>query len=402
MAIYARLAGSRDVAGLLNSVVCNCDPLNGYLLIWNEDVQAFVVSPPPSSLNAVNNTNTYGGTHTITVNAGISNNTLNFKNLVAGSGIFLSQTNQSVLISSNITAERLSVPENYRITIDNDGNSGDAKFEVWTALSSPGSPTIIQIIPPQLPQTVQYVYSGNDTTGYFQTVNGFDFVADGFTDGQFIFVNNAGDQTGEWFIDNVYNTTVGPNFYSRIQLTELFTGSYGFNMGGPKLDVEFVTAELNIPAPDSGLLAPYNPLLPYKLEAYSIDFGPFGYGLTTGMIIQISGSKNGYLDGSYTVETVIPRGPGVTDYSTLIFSPNTPLPAYGIVKDNDLFSPELTLTIQTYEADTGFYVKKDGTVRGKEFFISLPPSQPDSAVSKHYVDTVSTHKVNAYFMSFFS
>lgn len=402
MAIYARRSGSQDVAGLLNNVICDCDPLDGYLLVWKEDTQAFVVSPPPSSLNVVNNTQTYGGNNAVTVDAGITHNTLNFKELISGSGIFLTQDSESITISSDITAERLSVPESYRITIDNNGDSTDAKFEVWTALSTPGSPVVISIIPPQLPQIVQYIYSGNDGGfGYFETINGFDFVADGFSGGQFMFVNNAGDQTGEWFINDVYNTTIGADFFSRIELTEQFTGAFGFNMGGPKLDVEFVTAELNIPDPDASLPSPYNPLLPYKLEAYSIDFGPSGYNFQPGMIIEIAGSENGYLDGNYTIEQVVAKGPGQADYSTLIFSPNTPLPAYGIVRDENKFSPQLSLTVRTYEASTGFYVRKDGTVRAKEVFISNPPTQPDSAVTKNYVDSVSTHKVSAYFMSFF-
>lgn len=402
MAIYARRSGSQNVAGLLSNVICDCSPLDGYLLIWNEKVQAFVVSAPPTTLSPINSAKTLGGSNVYTINAGVSSNTLNFKQIIGGSGIFLNQTSDSLIISSDIAADRLSVPENYRITIDNDGDSGDAKFEIWTALNAPGSPTVIPIIPPQLPQIVQNVFTGNDAPfGYFETVNGFDFLADGFAGGQFMFVNNAGAQSGEWFINDVFNTTVGPDVFSRIELTNQFTGPAGLNMGGPKLDVEFVVAELYIPEPDPLLPAPYNPNIPYKLQSYSIDFGPLGYGLNPGMIIEISGSLNGYVDGNYTIEQVIPRGPGQADYSTLIFSPNTPLPTYGIVKDENNFSPQLTLTIRTYEASTGFYVKKDGTVRSKEVFLTNPPSGPDSAVRKDYVDSVSTHKVNAYFMSFF-
>jgi hypothetical protein len=402
MAIYARRSGTIETAGLLTNVVVDAPPQDGWLLVWNDAHQAFVLQPPPNGLNYVNSTVTFGGANVHTIDAGITGNTLHFKQIVAGSGIAITSNAESLTINTNLAADRLSVSDNYRIVIDNDANSSDAKFEIWTITSTPGYPLAINIIPPTNPITVQYLYSANESSkGIFKTINGYNFVAAGFAAGMMINVEHAGDQTGQWVIEDVFNRTVGSDVESVIQLTVPFTGAYGFNLGGPKTNTKITTVDLVVPPADPMLPNPYSPTLPYKLQSFSLDFGPAGLNFTPGLIVTITGSKDGIIDGNYTVQEATPKGPTAFDYSTLLFTPNFPLAMTGFVLDANPISPQLTIAAQLQETPTGFYVKEDGSLRTKAAYIDNQPLTPDSATRKDYVDANSVSLAKAYFMSFF-
>lgn len=376
MAIFASKSGSVSLSGLLSNVVTAGAPNDGDLLIWSDALQAFEVTASSDTSVAVTNITTFGGANVYTLAGQVAGGTLTFKEVRAGTGIALSQTSEILTITNDQPADMLSVTGNYRITIDNDNTTSDARFDVYTSKSSVSNPTTITFTPTVSPPlTVNDIYSGIATNrGYFETQDGTDLVSAGFAAGQFLEVENGGSQTGSWQILSVTTSGSGP-VISRITLVENFTGSYANNLGGPKQSVKFTQVEINATSTTS-------------IRAVTDDFGVAGHDLSADMNIVLSGSKDGTFDGTYVVESVTSKGAGDFDYSTITFTAGNPLPSTGhIIPDNETV-PALQFDIQVYEESTGFYVVEDGTMHAVSASVDNAPTADAHLTRKDYVDAL--------------
>lgn len=406
MAIFARRSGSINLQGLLEQIRVDSVPNDGDILVWHEESQSFIIARP-EKISGITEVDTFGGANVHTVQGKVVVDKLWFKEIKEGSGITITSDDQSLTITNSLSADTLSVAGSYELTIDNDADTTDARFEVFTAAVSVASPKFIDFLPTVNPLTVQNVFTENVSgQGVFKTVNGFSFTGAGFSPGQFLLVENAGDQSGRWTIDEVSTVVEGGDTISRIVLVQEFTGTAALNLGGPKIDVKFTQLDLNVPPPDVSLPSPYDPLKLYKMESVTHDFGPSGQNLLPGMIVHVSGSKDGIVDGAYVVASVVSKGPNPEDYSQVLFKPNSPIPAEGEgpVIPADTISPELRFSIEFFEGSTGFWVREDGLTHAPRFKADDTPTDSDDLTTKQYVDdNVSNARIKAaelYFIAF--
>jgi len=360
MAIFARRVGSLDLAGILKSVHCDSPPVDGDLLVWDDDVAAFVVKTPNTSPSGVTDTATFGGANAHTVDAGIAFNVHNFKEIVPGAGIELVSTPTSLTISSNLAADTLSVSGDYVITIDNDADDSNAKFEIRTVIASGASPLVATSTTP-----VNQIIFNNAFTGQ---VGGFgfietttqDFDALGYEPGMFVTLAQAGPQVGNFVIGSITNVAG----VSRIIFTVPYTGSAAIGLGGPYNNITLSSAPLKTNSST-------------ELESYDTDFDAAGF--ASGQVMRIVDSD--VLDGIYEIASVAGN--------IIEVSPGTPFPIIGYVRV-DSPALQITTTVEEYETGTGFVVHKDGVVEATQVTLAQEPTIDSDAATKKYVDDTLT------------
>ena len=378
----------------------------GSTLIWDPDMRRFIPYTLPATA-ITNIVNVGPGDVSLIRDTTItpSNKIVNVRELKAGTGITLTMpTNDYILISGNYRADQLSVPGNYRITIDNDGNEPNSKFEIFTA-SQPLVVPIAYTPTPVTPITVTGLMTASvGGHGQFISKNGVDFFGLGVRPGQYIKVTGTNEQDGQWQVLDVTLTVVGADTFSTIILVQNFTGAAGFDLGGPQPTTTFEFADLYVPIADPSLPAPYNPTGLYKLQSVSLDFGPLGLNLLPGMILKIREAQSlnpgtTAYDGNYTIASVTPRGTMPGGLSTLLFTSGSPIPGQpGMVFEPDPNNPSITLYVDATEEPTGFSVTKTGDIiatkglftrsvySGNSGFGDIIPVANNELTRKDYVD----------------
>jgi len=389
--------------------------MNNSTLVYNYDKRKFVLKTVDDTLPVITGAINLGGANAIGLYSDKNSDILEFKQLIAGSGIQLVDSPNSITINSNISSGTLSVPGSYSIVIDNDNNTTNAKFEIFTVRSTTTSPTIItqNNLPPVISNKL---YTGNiNNFGYFQSQD-IDFVSYGFKSGMTIVVSGTANQNNYWTIQDV-ETVVGLNgqpTISTIIITIPFTGQYGFNLGGPQLPTTISEYDFVI-LPENNIQG-YDPTKLYILQSFNNDFGPMGLNITAGMVLHLQGSASSSLpsnDGYYTVQSVIQKSN--TILSSILFSSDNPFPGIGgpVLSENS--SIPVTLTISTSEQSTGFSVDESGNVTattiitndqismGENTKGSLLPQNYNDLVRKDYVDNLLSPikgKPKQYYMAF--
>jgi len=407
MVIFAQRSGSINLQGLLNQVRVDEVPTDGDILLWHEDSQSFIVRTP-EKISGISDVETHGGANAISAVDKIVNDTIHFKEFISGSGINIETDDERIIINNTLSADRLSVPDSYEITIDNDASSSDARFEIKTAAVAVATPKVITFYPTVLPALVQNVYTAIESgSGTFSTINGYSFTSSGFVPGQFIFVENTHAQEGGWTVENVETYVDGGSgdTISKITVVEEFLGLAATDLGGPKLDISIIQLDLRVIEPDAGAVAPYDPLLSYEIESVTQNFGPGGHNLLPGMIVHISGSKDEIIDGAYVVDSVVAKGAGLFDYSRVKFKHTTPIESAGFVLPENTLVPALVMNVDNFEGTTDFWVREDGVVHARYLEVENEPVAPLDVANKDYVDNnaakARTRESELYFIAFF-
>lgn len=375
MAIFARRAGSLDLAGILKSVHCDSPPIDGDLLVWDDSVAAFVVKTPNTSPSGVTDTATYGGANAHTVDAGIAFNVHNFKEIVPGAGIDIVSTPTSLTISSNLAADTLSVAGDYVITIDNDADDPNAKFEIRTVIATGSSPLTAISTTPANQIIFNSAFTGQVGGFGFIETSTQDFVALGYEPGMFVTLSQAGPQVGNFIIGSITNIAG----VSRIIFTVPYTGSAAIGLGGPYNNVTLSSSPIKTNSST-------------ELESYDTDFDVAGF--ATGQVMRIVDSD--VLDGIYEIVSVAGN--------IIEVSPGTPFPVIGYAKVDSL-ALQITFTVEEYETGTGFVVYKDGVVEATQITLAQEPIVDSDAATKKYVDDTLAFSQSAlsekYFFAFF-
>lgn len=377
MAIYGKRLGTNNIAGLLSNVAVNPNAQTGDLLIWHDDLQQFVLETPKQS--NISSTSTYGGLGVNTVNGGIVNGDLRFKEIVAGSNILIDQTTSALQISA-VTTNALSVDGDMRLTIDNDNNNPQARLELYSAFSTVDNPVTIDYSPAATIINA-VIYTGNHgTRGYFESKNAIDFVASGFVTGMWLNVEGLEYQSGDYEIDEVITWTDGTDTYSRIYTTVKFVGPAGYGLGGPYPNVQLLALTL------------YSDKTTNSLKTTT---GMFDQMFESGMILNIDNSE--FIDGTYTIDSVTPN--------EIVFVSTTQIPRTGTVIAPSLSSPNVTIDVQYFESSTGVWFDKQGVGHVNTLEIENAPTADNHATNKEYVDEYvkenSSSISQSYFMSFF-
>lgn len=382
-------------------------PNNG-TLVYDGALQAFTIKDNNSALPAILGAGNVRGDGVFYRKDG---DTLLFREIQAGAGISLTAVDDVLTIRSTLSSDRLSVPGSYRITIDNDNNTvEEARFELWTARSTEEAPVIIAAQSP-VPCEVTGIHTGNDGTGYLMTAD-FDFVAYGFRTGQWISVSGTTDQDGYWQIATVENLFDGPTRHSYIRFTEPFTDAAAFNLGGPQYPTILSIADFAIRPPDVFASPPYDASKSYVMESSTHDFGPLGWDLRPGMIVQLRGCQkvNGQSnDGNYTIASVMARDNG---RSAITVTADQPFAHWGPEFEANPYAGNIRLIVRDRETPTGFYVTEKGDVAmssgaavgriksGPNIPNSLPPIDANDLVRKDYVDARINRQSDAALMMF--
>lgn len=403
MAIFASKAGSIDLNGLLNRVRLDNEPNDGDYIIWDDKSQSFVVKKPVKG-PGISKIVSHGGSNVNTVANKIVEDTIYFKEIIAGSGVSISQTDTSITLNNTLSANTLSSDSSYSITIDNGSTNPRSKFEIRTALT-PTNGLEIDFVPSTGVYNIPNVYSGVELgKSYFQTRHGTSFNDIGFKKGQFTKVEFAGRQSGEFTVENVETNFVpGIGNVSTLWLVEQFTGDQLYDLGGPKTNVRFSQSEIRV-SPPRTLSNLHDPSLSYELVSSNADFGPNGLNLRSGMTIHLENTLNEMFDGSYVIDNVVSRGPNFLDYSKIHVGYQTPFNNYGIIESKNN-SEHPKLKVNHYVGSTGFSVEKTGMVNATNVKLSEPPMSDNEATRKDYVDNavnqVIKKDVEMYFFSFF-
>lgn len=221
MAIFAQRTAFRSSAFIPDIKITGPSPANKDILIWSSSEQAFVngdiscILPPGS-------TGTGTGTIVDGLNIGAgaqvfdklssTNSIMDFRTITGNDGITVIQDGAVVgeinITNDIITNAEISVPNSFKLVIDNDNTtSSSAKFEIFSNFSV-GSITLVptSFIAPALDIEViadpLFVINGQ-----FKTTSG-DFIASGFEVGMCLLVSGTGEQDGVWIIDTVTIDTI--------------------------------------------------------------------------------------------------------------------------------------------------------------------------------------------------
>jgi len=417
MTIFAQQSAIRFSSQPIDLSIAGPIP-DASILVFDATKGAFVIKDGASGQPYITGATNLGATNAIGVFSNKNVNLLEFKELIAGNGVNITDSSSSLTFTVNNEAGILSVPEDYTITIDNDNSGTTAKFEVLTAVSTGGSPIIVTptVV---VPVTATTLTTGNDITlnkGFYRTTNGIDFIANGFLAGMYIDVLGTDEQDGQFQIDSIVNTVVGTDNLSTIFITTLFTGTAAFDLGGPQPSTVFTQHDLFVPDPDPALPPPYLPASTYKISSFSLDFGPSGLNFVQGMILKITGTEGAAWDGNFTINSVTAKGTGPFDLSVILFEPTSPvIGPLGIIKDPTPTMPSIVLTIADFTTSTGFFVLKDGSITattgsflgqatmGTSTKDSLIPVNNNDLVRKDFIDSlaITGSKAVRYFFSFF-
>ncbi|MFA5490844.1 MAG: hypothetical protein WC284_16815 [Candidimonas sp.] len=340
MAIFANTVGDNTYKQSL-PLRLNKEIINGSILVYDGNEKVFVDKLPDGSSGGINGGRNKGGNNVPKIYAGRDGNTMEFRSIQAGSGIVIDETSDLLVISSDVNAGSLSVAGSYRIVIDNNDDEPEAKFEIYTVRSYGESAIVLN--QPTLIQTIldSYTTNGIYDRGEIQIHNG-DFYNLGYRPGMWISFIDGGNQSGFWQIEQVVKTMQNGIVISSLVLTELFSGEYALNLGGPK--------------PNSQLIVHDWVVRNNVIYSHSIDF--YQLGIRDGMRLTLT---NGNKNGQYVIESVSERVDDFTQ-SAMILSQTTPI-------DDGFISYDTTMSIDPFETSTGFYVSKNGHVSANSMSI---------------------------------
>lgn len=395
MAIYAQPANN-----ILNYTQISSNLENGQTLVYDVSQGQFVNKKITVDLTgAVTSARNIGLENAIGIfNNKTHNGTLEFNNILAGPGITIDlDNNNNIVFTVDTTAATISVSENYSIIIDNDGNNPNAQFEIKTVTNT--SATSIPINSIGL-VSANGLFTGNVSgRGFIQSTT-IDFTTYGFLPEMVIGIEDTPDQDGVYIIDEVVTTITSAGFISTLYFIDEFTGNEAFNLGGPKLPTLIKHGTAWIPDNNNQYGIGYSGDRLYSLQFWGVDFGPNGYDLQPGMIINVVGSELGIIDGTYLISQVIPQGPDpAIRWGGLIFDPSTPLPAGlepGLVFDNDLCDNQMKIILNRYLRPTGFGVNTYGEVTATKIYVDTEPTALNELTNKEYVDNTITSAISNF------
>lgn len=300
MAIHAQRTAFRSSAQFPDFLVTSpLDP--GDVLIYDSKVKAFVnksqscLTGVPCTCPSGGGGGGGGGTLTGGTNLGSGTaevfkdvliNDLQFRTISGGPGITVDQDGfaaDTITIVNNVIYEAcISVPDSFKLELDNDGNTtSSAKFEIFSFRS--GSSTTLTPINATFPTFDIQVVTDVTFTNPGQFISqSFDFDALGFEAGMCLYVEGTDEQDGIWEIASI-DTTNFPN--DTITITVPFPDATDAGLQGS------VTME--------GLF--FKVLTNQSFQAFGTNWSSLGF--ASGQTIDITGTTNGN-DGSYTINTV--------------------------------------------------------------------------------------------------
>lgn len=396
MAIFATNANSNTSLIILSQNISEND-----VLVFDQTTGNFTNKKlTPAITGAVVSARNIGGTNAIGV---FENKTpsgiLQFNNLLEGAGIHLfKDNNNNIIISRDDSDLDVSVPEDYNIIIDNDGDNPNAVFEIKTVIPTSTIVIPINVLPPFTFNNLYTLVTSGKAT--IQDISNVDFSAIGYQSEMIISVEGTTDQDGYYSIEDVVTVSASGMFSSSIIMKEAFIGSALSTLGGPKPPITIKQGSIWVPDNDGSLSSAYSNTRLYSLQFWGVDLGTGGYNLQPDMIITITGTESGIVDGTYRIKEVIPGGnnPSVK-WDSLIFDPSTPLPEFlepGIVFDSNLFSNQIKITVNQFVAPTGFTVNALGEVTGTKFTCSALPITDSELANKFYVDDAIESEISAF------
>ncbi|MEM4260722.1 MAG: hypothetical protein QXG00_05790 [Candidatus Woesearchaeota archaeon] len=390
MAIFATKNFSSNPPFILDS------PEEGDLLIYDEKNKVFINKKINyNNYNFVSSAKNIQGPNSKNIfKEKTHDGTLIFKGLQAGPGISIQENTNNLIITAINSADVIISEDDYTIIIDADGNNSSASFFLKTVVPASTITIPINVLPPL---TVYDLYTGNTTTNGYIESSSVNFFSYGFQKNMLISLEGSPDQDGIYLIDNV---TVSGSI-SKITFVGQFSGPASFNLGGPKLPTTIKQASLWIPDNDGSLGSGYDNSLLYSVQAWGVNFGVGGYNLEEDMIINITGTENGIIDGTYRIKKVFVSGNNpILQWSSIIFHESTPLPVGlvpGVIFDNNLIANELVFTVDTHVKNTGFSVNKEGIVNATSVIVSAPTTLNNQLARKDYVDAQINLKINEFY-----
>jgi len=340
MAIYAQKTAFRSTANFPDFKVTG--PINsGDFLIYSVIEKAFINRTTTEVANLLSITGGGGGSGIINNAAnlgtgfglfsGVNVDTLEFKSLIDGQGISINANVDSIELSNDIiTSSEISVPDSFKIVIDNDNTTtNSAKLELYTNTN----PANITLVPktfnsPNLDITIitdpSFVNPGQIISATA------DFISLGFVPGMCLKISGTTEQDGIWEIASI-TTTNNPN------------------------DTITITVPFTDPT-DAGLQPPT------ILEALFFNFtnnqtlvltgrNLVNDGFSAGQTIILAGTTSN--DGTYTIATVI------NDTITIAET----FPAIGCDVGN------INISVPSIITTTGFWVDEQGNIFGNSLTI---------------------------------
>ncbi len=341
MAIHAQKTAFRSTAQFPDFKVTS--PVNsGDFLIFDPALRAFI-NKPASSVASIIGVGTGGGGGLVNsasnVGTGsevfklLNGDDLEFRTLIAGSGIDIAQGTDEIEISSNILSTAcLSVPDSFKIVIDDDCDTvSSARFNIFTN-TNPASVTLSPVATfnaPNLDITVVTDPGGTDPGKFISATA--DFTALGFVAGMCLRATGTDEQDGVWKIASVSTTT---NTNDTITITIHFPNDTD-DGAQPATTLEGMFFEV------TGA---------QTLVMFGRDLVADGF--VSGQTIDITGTTDN--DGSFTIDTV------VTDTITILE-----------VFPGTIGCDVGTITVEVPKAviSTGFWVNELGEVKANKLTV---------------------------------
>lgn len=390
MAIFATPIGK-----LSSAIVVPSDTLDGALLVYDADHGVFVATNQPTSPPvAISDVVTLGLPAGVSLVSSQGSGTLHLKSIVAGPGISITDSTDSVIISRVLDTPAVSNGD-YIVVIDADGDDPGSRFVLRRGVASASSTWTPA---PPASFVVDGVWIANDSVsghGYFETRDGFDFTTAGLSDIDIVRVTGTQVEDGDRFVVGV-STVTGTPIVSRLEFEQTWPVA---NPGGPRdgivVEPAPVYAEATTPS------AEHDPARLYVLRVYGADFGPGGLGWSPGSLVKITGSEGGVIDGTYRiwqVEAPDQLRPHPSKWAALILDPGTPLPASVVPGSvhSDPSSGPLTLTLVGTDVSTGFSVDDTGAVTARKVTVTdRTPTAPGDLASKEYVDNAIANGIGS-------
>lgn len=305
MSIYAQRTSFRSSAQFPDFKVTR-QLLPGQILVYDEKLRAFVNKPSSSITGSSGGGGGGGGgglTSATNIGSGaevfesINVDELQFRTLVAGNGIDITEGAEEITISSDIVDDScIRAPDDFKIVIDSDNDTEcDAKFEIYT--NKYVAQTILTPVTYSAgPSDVEVVSDpGGTDPGQF-VVDGVDFAMLGFEAGMCLRVTGTDEQDGVWEIASIDSTN---STNDTLTITIHFTDDT--DNGIQPAGVTFEAVYFKI-------------LTPMSFTSVGAAFDTQGF--TAGQTIEISGTPSGATGTAFaeyvTGETIIIDGTTVT------------------------------------------------------------------------------------------
>ncbi len=367
---------------------------DGHVLVFDENKGIFINKYIlPQNLNFITSARNLVSNNSFNIFKGVdSERNLLFRTIIPGYGIGIQETNDNLIISVNSSNSVFSSTEDLELIINSEGLNPGSKLSLNKVV--PVS-SIIKNINVLAPVTINDLYTGINSSGKsFIKSSSFQFHLYGFVSDMLISIENSPDQDGIYLIESVIANSSG----STIIFKNSYQGQALLNLGGPKYPTTIKQASVWIPDNDGSLGPNYSNDLLYSVQFWNLDLSD----LIPGMIIQISGSENGIIDGNYRIEQIFVSGTNtIINWPGIIFHPSTPLPesiTQGVVFDEDLYNNKLKLILQYSVVPTGFFVSDDGFVYGNKFIVvsGYSPLSNNELTNKEYVDNKIVNEINNF------